>query len=378
MTFDEALTEQIRMCAACPKMCRHVCPTFFAWRSDSPTPHGRALLIHQAIIGTREIDERGVEVLFQCLECSHCLIWCKPEIDIATIVEEQRKALVAEGRRPEGLSEMALAIKNHHNPYSEPHQSRNTWLAVKKKKSNKSLFYFIGCTTAYREQEIASCTVELLESLGYQVIIGNESSDEWCCGSPLFRTGDVDLGLEQARHNTQMLNEMDVEEILVTCPGCYRVLSKDYPAHGLVLNKPVRHISQLLDEVKDNLPINAFEETITYHDPCHLGRHSGVYDEPRNVINRISKSNLVEMERTRDNAMCCGNGAGLRTLYPEHAKRIGTERVQQAIQTGASVLVTSCPFCKNMLQSQSGDDMTVIDLPELVLQAKRGRNVKTH
>jgi heterodisulfide reductase subunit D len=376
MTFDESLTEQIRMCAACPKMCRHVCPTFFAWRSDAPTPHGRALLIHQALIGTRDIDQRGVEVLFQCLECSHCLTWCKPEIDIAAIVEEQRKALVSEGRRPEELNDMAHAIKVHHNPYSEPHPLRNNWLSIKKKKG-KSLFYFIGCTAAYREKEIASSTVELLESLGYQINIGTESSDEWCCGSPLFRTGDEELGLKQARHNVQMLNEMDVEEILVTCPGCFRVLSRDYPEHGLVLNKPVRHISQLLDEIKDNLPFNILEETITYHDPCHLGRHCGIYDAPRNVINQISNSNIVEMERTRDNAMCCGNGAGLRTLFPTHARKIGAERIQQAKQTGANVLVTSCPFCKNMLHSQADDDLTVLDLPELVLQAKRGRKVKT-
>ncbi len=378
MTFDETLAEQIRMCAACPKMCRHVCPTFFAWRSDSPTPHGRALLIHQSIIGTREIDERGIEVLFQCLECSHCLTWCKPEIDIATIVEEQRRVLVAEERRPKGLDEMALAIKQYHNPYSEPHASRNNWLSIKKKKEGKSLFYFTGCTAAYREQEIASSTVELLESLGYRISIGNGSSDEWCCGSPLFRTGDIELGLEQARHNTQMLNELDVEAIVVTCPGCFRVLSKDYPEHGLVLNKPVRHISELLDEIKDHLPAADFEGKITYHDPCHLGRHSNIYDAPRNVIKQVSHSNLTEMERTRDNAMCCGNGAGLRTLFPEHAKKIGMERVQQAKQSGASILVTSCPFCKNMLQSQSGNDLTVLDLPELVLQAKRSRKVKTH
>ncbi|MDH4212831.1 MAG: (Fe-S)-binding protein [Candidatus Thorarchaeota archaeon] len=378
MIFDETHTEQIRMCAACPKMCRHVCPTFFAWRSDSPTPHGRALLIHQAIIGTREIDERGVEVLFQCLECSHCLTWCKPEIDIATIVEEQRKALVAEERRPKGLVEMAQAIRQFHNPYSEPHMSRNNWLPIKKKKGGKSLFYFIGCTAAYREQEIASSTVDLLESLGYRISIGNGSSDEWCCGSPLFRTGDVELGLEQARHNAQMLNEMNVDEIIVTCPGCFRALSKDYPEHGLILNKPVRHISQLLNDIKDNLPAIDFMGKITYHDPCHLGRHSKIYDEPRNVIKQVSNSNLNEMERTRDNAMCCGNGAGLRTLFPEHAKKIGMERVQQAKQSGASILVTACPFCKNMLQSQSGNDLIVLDLPELVLQAKRGRKVKTH
>ncbi|TFG98024.1 (Fe-S)-binding protein [Candidatus Thorarchaeota archaeon] len=369
MTFDESLAEQIRMCAACPKMCRHVCPTFFAWRSDSPTPHGRSLLLHQEIIGTRELDERGVEVLFQCLECSHCLTFCKPEIDIATIVEQRRKGLVNEGRRPSGLNEMAETIKKCHNPYSETHDSRNDWLRPTKREGKK-LFYFTGCTAAYREKEIASGTVELLEDLGYNISL---SPDEWCCGSPLIRTGDSQLGLELANHNVEMLNAIDADEIIVTCPGCYRVLTKDYPDYELEINKPVKHISQLLEEQIDKLPGYDFEGSITYHDPCHLGRHCGIYNEPRKVIEKISGTPIVEMERTRDNAMCCGNGAGLRTIYSDKAKKIGMERIRQAKTINADILVTSCPFCKNMLESQSGNDLTVYDLPEIVLMAKRGR-----
>jgi len=369
MTFDETLAEQIRMCAACPKMCRHVCPTFFAWRSDSPTPHGRALLLHQEIVGTRDLDERGIEVLFQCLECSHCLTFCKPEIDIATIVEQRRREIVSEGRRPSGLNEMAESIKKYHNPYLEPHESRNDWIKTKKS-DGTHLFYFTGCTAAYREKEIASDTVEVLETLGNEVSV---SSEEWCCGSPLFRTGDVTLGTELAKHNVEMFNSIDADEIVVTCPGCYRVLTQDYPDYDLVINKPVKHISQVLEEQVANLPVGDFNGSITYHDPCHLGRHCDIYDEPRKVIEKVADGSLVEMERTRDNAMCCGNGAGLRTLFPEKAKKIGAERVKQAKDTGAKVLVTSCPFCKNMLESQSGEDLTVYDLPELVLIAKKGR-----
>jgi Fe-S oxidoreductase len=350
-------------------MCRHVCPTFFAWRSDSPTPHGRALLLHQEIVGTRELDERGIEVLFQCLECSHCLTFCKPEIDIATIVEQRRKQIVSDGTRPSGLNAMADSIKKYHNPYSESHESRNDWLKMKKS-DGKHLFYFTGCTAAYRETKIASDTIEVLETLGNQVSV---SSDEWCCGSPLFRTGDVNLGTELAKHNVEMLNAIVADEIVVTCPGCYRVLTKDYPDYDLEITKPVKHISQVLEEQIANLPVGEFEESITYHDPCHLGRHCDIYDEPRSVIEMVSGGALVEMERTRDNAMCCGNGAGLRTLFPEKAKKIGSERVKQAKDVGAKVLVTSCPFCKNMLEAQSGEDLTVYDLPEFVLIAQKSR-----
>jgi heterodisulfide reductase subunit D len=371
MIFDDSLAEQIRMCAACPKMCRHVCPTFFAWRSDSPTPHGRALLLHQEIVGTRDLDERGIEVLYQCLECSHCLTFCKPEIDIASIVEQRRRGIVKEGTSPPELNKLAESIQENHNPFSEPHESRNNWIEVKQEGSKKAL-YFTGCTAAYREKNIASSTVEVLESLGYEIAI---SPDEWCCGSPLLRTGDVDGGLELARHNVSLFNTFDVDEIIVTCPGCYRVLTHDYPEAGLEIDKPIRHISQVLESEANNLPAGDIKASITYHDPCHLGRHCGIYDEPREVIEKVSNSSLVEMVRSRDNAMCCGNGAGLRTLFPEKAKKIGAERIKHAKDVGAEILVTSCPFCKNMLEFQSGEDIEVYDLPEFVLLAKNSRKL---
>jgi Fe-S oxidoreductase len=347
-------------------MCRHVCPTYFSWRTDAPTPHGRALLIHHDITGTRELDERGIEVLYQCLECSHCLTWCNPEIDIAEIVEERRREIVKDGLRPQGLDKMAGEIKQHHNPFGEPHEERSSWLQSVEGEGRK-LLYFTGCTAAYREKEIAESTVDLLGSIGFSVEIMN---DEYCCGSPLFRTGDDEAALALARHNVELLNASNCDEIVVTCPGCYRALTSDYAKHGLEITKSIRHISQILSENLDSIPKSATNSRITYHDPCHLGRHSGIYDEPRNVLKRVVSDNLVEMERTRENAMCCGNGAGLRTLFPDHAKQIGSERIKQAKDTGAEYLVTSCPFCKNMLASQADEGIVVVDLPEFVQMSR--------
>jgi len=368
---NESIPKMVRMCSSCPKMCRHVCPTFLAWRSDSPTPHGRALLVHYDEKGVRPLDERGIEVLYQCLECSHCLTWCLPEIDIAEIVETVRIRLVSEGRQPVGLNRLESTVKEHHNPYGEEHSKRTSWMEMQKG-GKTSIAYFSGCTAAYREEQIAKDTVSVLSSLGYSVHV---TPDEWCCGSPLLRTGFVETALEQARHNVEVFNSLDVDEIVVTCPGCYRVLTKDYPSHGLEISKPIRHLSELLDSRIKDLGSGKITGRITYHDPCHLGRHCGVYEQPRSVINRVSGGNLVEMERSGDNSMCCGNGAGLRTLFPEKAKIIGTERVHQAKQIGADTLVTACPFCKNMLASQAGPDLSVFDLSEFIVMAQKGERV---
>ncbi len=361
------------MCAACRKMCRHVCPTFFAWKSDSPTPHGRSLLVHQDARDIRSLDDRGIEVLYQCLECSHCLTWCLPEIDVASIVETTRIRLVTEGRYPVELSKLESAVKKHHNPFNEKHSKRNDWLSTRGE-GKRTIAYFSGCTAAYREKEIAQDTVSVLATLGYSVVV---SPDEWCCGSPLLRTGFLETALEQARHNVEVFNSIKADEILVTCPGCYRVLTKDYPAHGLKLNKPVKHVTELLDAHIDELPVGEFEGNVAYHDPCHLGRHSEIYDQPRKVIDKITGNRLVEMERHGDNAMCCGNGAGLRTLFPEKAKTIGAERIRHANQVEASILVTSCPFCKNMFVSQAESDLKVLDLPELVCMAQQSKKTKS-
>lgn len=369
---DATYSEQIRMCASCPKMCRHVCPTFFAWRSDAPTPHGRAMLLHYENVGTRPLDERAIEVLYQCLQCSHCLTWCLPEIDIATIVETSRERLVEQGRYPSALEKLKQSISKHHNPYDEKHESRNKWFSQKESKGRRAV-YFSGCTAAYREQSIAEDTVELLQTLDFQVVLPD---DEWCCASPLFRTGFVNEALAHAKHNVETLNAADAELIVVTCPGCYKTLTHDYPKHGLILNKPLMHISQLLNDKVSACAGIRIGKRVTFHDPCHLGRHSGIYDPPREVILKASGVKVTEMERNRENATCCGNGSGLRTLFPEQARVIGNARIQDAKQVEAEIIITSCPFCKNMLESQSDESIEVLDLPEFVLRMMKGHYPK--
>jgi heterodisulfide reductase subunit D len=264
---------------------------------------------------------------------------------------------------------MRDSISKNHNPFNEEHSNRTSWLKSTKGGSKK-IVYFSGCTASYREQSISEATVETLASLDYDVFV---SPDEWCCGSPLLRTGFKDIALEQAKHNVAILNAIDAEEIVASCPGCYKTLANDYPTSGLELNKPVRHISQLLVESLHAVAGIKTKERITFHDPCHLGRHAGEYDAPRKVIQKVSGVSTIEMERSRENATCCGNGAGLRTLFPEKAKKIGTSRIDDAKEVDATLLITSCPFCKNMLKSQTDDSVQVLDLPEFVRELQKSR-----
>ena len=188
--------------------------------------------------------------------------------------------------------------------------------------------------------------------------------DEKCCGSVLLRTGFLDDAIDQMNGN---LDDLEGKTILTSCAGCYKTLKEDYKKY-LGVDLKVIHISQLLEQLikenKINLKGNK-DLKVTYHDSCHLGRHAGEYEAPRNVINSIS--NLVEMENNREKARCCGSGGGVKSAYGELSNSISDLRIREAKETDADLLVSACPFCELNL-SQNSDDFEVLDLSEFVLK----------
>ena len=223
------------------------------------------------------------------------------------------------------------------------------------------LLYFKGCTAREKLNSISKATERILKAANvkYETL-----DDEKCCGSVLLRTGFLDDAIEQMSGN---LKDLEGRTILTSCAGCYKTLKEDYKKY-LGVELKVIHISQLLDQLikenkislkgKDNL-------NVTYHDSCHLGRHAGEYEAPRNVINSIS--NLVEMENIKEKSRCCGSGGGVKSAYGELSDSIANLRIKEAEETGADLLVSACPFCKLNL-SQNSDDLEVLDLSEFVLE----------
>ncbi|MBQ2962183.1 (Fe-S)-binding protein [Methanobrevibacter sp.] len=223
------------------------------------------------------------------------------------------------------------------------------------------LLYFRGCTAREKLNSISKATERILRhaKISYETL-----EDEKCCGSVLLRTGFLEDAIEHMNGN---LEDFEGRTILTSCAGCYKTLKEDYKKY-LGVDLKVIHISQLLEQLirenkislKGNNDLN-----VTYHDSCHLGRHAGEYDAPRNVINSIS--NLVEMENTKEKARCCGSGGGVKSAYGELSNSIADLRIQEARQTDADLLVTACPFCKLNL-SQNSQDLDVLDLSEFVLK----------
>lgn len=231
---------------------------------------------------------------------------------------------------------------------------------------------FIGCTSAYRRQEIATNTVKILNKLGIPFSL---MKDEWCCGSPLLRTGQNAQAKEMAQHNLDQLK--DAEKVITSCAGCLRAFRVDYPKMGLDVPFEALHITEflsgLLDEGKLKLK-NPVNMKVTYHDPCHMGRHMDfpIYDEPRKLLKAIPGLELKEMFANRENTWCCGAGGGFKVSHPETAIEVATDRLGHAKEVDAQVIVSSCPFCKsNILDAINAQksDLKMYDITELIAKS---------
>jgi heterodisulfide reductase subunit D len=242
-------------------------------------------------------------------------------------------------------------------------------------KKGAELLYFVGCTASYDSnlREIAINTTNILNAL--ELNWGFLANQEKCCGSVLLRMGDREFE-RIASENIKMFNELGIKTLVTSCAGCFKTIRQDYPKIG-DLNFEVIPIATLLvrlikeGKIKFNKRLNL---KVTYHDPCHMGRACGEYDDPREVLKALSEVGVefVEMERIRENSRCCGAGGGLKAGYPDIQQKMTQERVKDAERTGATDLISTCPFCYQGLQKEiiAMDSMIRMrDLVELVALA---------
>lgn len=233
------------------------------------------------------------------------------------------------------------------------------------------LAYFAGCMATYRLPSIAEATIKILKHAGLEFIMLGE--DEWCCGSVTFRTGFVDDGMKMARHNVDALKAAGVTRVVTACAGCFRTLSMDYPEMlGEEMPFEIIHFPSLLKELIEEGKLKFPEGekvSVTYHDPCHIGRHMGIYDDPREALEAIPRVELKEMHKNRGNASCCGAGGGVRSTNRDLARGAAEIRLKEAEETGAEVLTTACPFCTFNLREgveRGESDLEMLDFPEFV------------
>jgi len=356
-----------------------ICPAYHRFGYNAYSGGGKVQLARALLDGVVELDEDLANVFFSCTTCGACRERCfnyginNNEFNPVEITEKVREALFDAGVGPVGeQKEYLRQLRDTHNYFGKEHSARLDWLEGKRPPVKAGTLFFAGCVASYIEQDLARDTVEILELFGEDFAV---TPEEWCCGNKGLWLGDVKLARELAEHNLQVFGECGAERIIAQCPGCYKTLLRDYTKLGLDHGLDVLHVTEYLDDLvrdgKLKLEKPGKGTKATYHDPCYLGRHCGIYEPPRRLIEAAGYE-LVEMPRNRGNALCCGAGGGVKAGFGDWALETAKERVREAEGTGADVLVSSCPSCElNLAEAAAalGSPIRVVDVNRLVLDA---------
>ncbi len=353
-----------------------ICPSGEFGQFEAYFLGGKNLLSWAVTSDKLKWSEDLAKIFYHCSVCLACTQQCQiPEIHhyAGEWLMAMREEAVRLGFGP--MPEQARYtehINKEHNPYMEKHEDRTNWLPSHIKQSpDAKIAYFVGCTTSYREQNVAIATAEILNSLQIEFKI---LKDERCCGSPVYMTGQAEKAKKIAEENVKMFKDEGIEKIITSCAGCYRTLKETYPKkfgldHGIEVIHMPKFLLDMVNsgELKFNKEINM---KITYHDPCHIGRHMGIYEPPRKVLNKIPGIELVEMDRNRHNAWCCGSGGGVRSAFKDLSTFAADERIEEAKGTSAEAIVSCCPFCLNQFKTHIKDnEIKAFDIAELARKA---------
>ncbi|RDE14092.1 MAG: hypothetical protein C4K48_07175 [Candidatus Thorarchaeota archaeon] len=377
--IDE-LMENLAQCRRCG-MCRNavyedrgfdgVCPV---WKNSSGFEtsfmRGRIQVAIALLEGRLMKTAENAEALYTCTLCGNCTAICAAEFDPAKCLESVRDVL---NEIPnESRDAIADKILRYNNPYTETNKTRRDWVAEIgfDIPSTGDVLYFAGCTAGLKLTETAKSAARVLRAAGYDFAV---LEDEPCCGSVMIRTGRIDSARENAERVMQSIKESGAKTVIVACAGCLKTLREDYSEYfGLDMPKVVHVVEFLESAIKGGKLIlrgGDRQRRVTWHDPCHLGRALGVYEEPREIIKAIPSVELVEMTPNREAAMCCGAGGGLRSFDVSLARRIAADRVKTAEGVRADILATACPFCVRNLKEGAesiSSRVRVLDIMELL------------
>ena len=366
----EAGGEPLRLCYQCGT-CTAVCP----WNLVRSFVVRR--LMHEAQLGTTDF---GSEDAWICASCGACVQRCPRGVEIIDVMRAVRRAVVSLGIGivPDALRISAKNIAGVGNPFGEVPERRGDWvkdLKVKKFAQGTEILYFPCCVPAYDPDAkgISQSTATILNKLG--IDFGILGSEEKCCGEAIRKAGYEDTFQSLAQANIDAFNTSGVRTVIVSSPHCYHTFKNEYPELGGKFQ--VLHITQFLASLIDQGKLRFSKKVskkVIYSDPCYLGRHNDIYDEPRKVLQSIPGLELIEFRDSGEEALCCGGGGGRIWMGTPKGERFSDIRVEQALGKGADTIALACPYCflnyrDSVLTMNKAEVIQVKDICELVAEA---------
>jgi len=385
----EECGENVYLCYQCEK-CSSGCPTVEAMR------YRPAQMMRLAQFGLEDMLATDASI-WRCLGCDTCTAHCPHELSVRRLVEVMRQHVMQERYLVSGLDRldgdealhkgiqalgaMGERIGAHYNVSGEDNAARLAWTDNLEEKpeglvQNKEadLAYFVGCVSAMFPMSYGipqSFATVLNRADVHFTTLGEE---EQCCGFPLLMGGQLKQAEALIRHNVEQMRALGIPKVVMTCPSCYHMWHHTYPEIiGEPLGFEVVHAVEVLSDLVSAGRLELKEPkrggVVTYHDPCDLGRKSGIFDPPREILNQVPGYTFVEMQQSREYALCCGGGGDLETFDPELVQQVSAQRIAQAAETGASVLVSACPQCVRTLSKAARANkvrIRVMDITQLL------------
>jgi Fe-S oxidoreductase len=335
--------------------------------------------------GKLKLTEKVAESLYQCTLCGGCEVMCKTQMDMEAlkVLTELREMCVRAGVGLPQHKAFVESIEKNGNPFGEPHEKRFAWMPREVKPVPKAdVVYFVGCTTAYRRREIARATVRVLNAAGIKfAVLGPE---EYCCGKPAQKKGYRDVAKKMIERNIETVNKIGAKTLVTSCPGCYMSFTIHADEYSDVRKEfEVLHLSQFVDSLMNEGRLKfkkRLDLKVTYHDPCELARLAkpwkpgdealgdvNNYETPRKILKSIPGLELVEMERIKEYAYCCGSEVGW--AFPDFLMWTSNHRLEEAKATGAEAVVSWCPTCSNNFKHAAKGQIKVYDVAEIIEKA---------
>jgi heterodisulfide reductase subunit D len=380
---------EMEACTSC-RVCADVCPALSASQQGELSAiyrmkglkgilRGRTGLLRK-LLGKKEPTEEELrhfsETVFRCTLCGNCQEVCPVGIRLKDLWLSLRQDMVHSNVYPKKIEMIRENLEESHNVFAEDNEERADWVEDMRDapehgflKDEAEIVYFTGCVAAYfpLAQKIPMALAEILDVSGVDFTLLGE--EEWCCGFPMLGAGLKEMFEEFKVHNLQSVRDKGAKKVIFACPSCYQMWREYYPREF-----EIEHASQFLMKLVrgGQVPLQDLPLTVTYHDPCDLGRGARVFDPPREVIRSIPGVKLVELPRNRENCLCCGGGGNLEMVDAKLASEIARQKIEEVLSTGAQAVVTSCQQCVRTMMTyvrRNKVPVEVLDITQLIHRA---------